>query len=243
MFTGCESMMEHSGPSPDRDTQRLLKASKPYEEISKIPPHGSASTRFSPSVVKTVAVIAVAPGDSEILLNHAFSAPTLAKPTALNRDAIRFETMFSRLTLPPNRRSMVETAVEETLLSRGYRLAARSDIDHVLKELNMPASSLTSDDGAAKMGKMINTDAVLVVRVNQALIDSSDRELLLDGKSVRLSRLAVDVGLRLVAVEAGEAVWIGSKNVSGLYNGSFTLDGTCADVARDVARTLPKKVE
>lgn len=130
-------------------------------------------------------------------------------------------------------------------LSRGYRLAARSDIDHLLKEMSMQLSSLTSDQGAAKIGRMLNADAVLVIRLNQAMriVEQSTSygyERQSAGAS-EVSGIAIDVALRLVGVEPGEALWVGSQNVAGIFKGYFTLDGACADVARNIAERIPKR--
>lgn len=241
-LTGC--VLPQNGYRENRSNRPPVEA-KLYESIAGIPVHAAGSSLFTPSRVTTIAVVAVAPGDQAPVAHQALYIQPLPARPRYPLPTTFLSPQYAPLTLPANRRSMVETAVEQELLSRGYRLAARSDIDHLLKEMNMQASSLTSDQGAARMGKMVNADAVLVIRLNQAMkvVEQNtgyDNERQSDGGS-EVSGIAIDVALRLVVVEPGEALWVGSQNVAGLFKGYFTLDGACADVARNIAERIPRR--
>jgi len=91
------------------------KQAQPYEAISNgtIPVTVGQAPAFSPAGLRTIAVIVITP--ENIQLRDAYWGP-------------------SRLLLP-NRKSMIETVVDQELLTKGYRVAARSDIDSLLVEI------------------------------------------------------------------------------------------------------------
>jgi hypothetical protein len=98
---------------------------------------------------------------------------------------------------------LVEDAFLECLLAKGHTLAARSDVDSLLREKKFQESGLT-EEAAAKAGKILNVPAVLLVRVTDL---SSEK-----GTGGVVNR--VSLGARLVSVETGTILWTGNHTVS-----------------------------
>jgi len=86
---------------------------------------------------------------------------------------------------------------------------------------------------------MLKVDAVAITRLNQAEAKEGflgSRGGIPIGKAIN-----IDIALRLVVVDAGEALWVGSQNVSGVFKSIPSLDAACATSARTIASILPAK--
>lgn len=209
------------------------KLAQPFENITSgvVPVTVGQSPEFSPAKVRAIAVIVICPEDLQ--RNHYYAGPS---PLLL-----------------PNRKSMIETAVDQELLTKGYRVVARSDIDSLLKEIGFQNSAavrstngslLASDRGTAQLGKMLKVDAVAIVRLNQAQAQDDFYNWRIGGKSGRSligKTVNIDLALRLVVVERGEALWVGSQNANGLFQSIPSLDAACAASAKTIASKLPEK--
>jgi hypothetical protein len=62
----------------------------------------------------------------------------------------------------------IERRFAERLMDKGYSVVSRDKFDAIAKEMSFQTSGLTSDDGAAKLGRMVNASAVLVVTINNS---------------------------------------------------------------------------
>ncbi len=78
------------------------------------------------------------------------------------------------------------------MMRKGYRIIERERVQEVLDEQDFQQSGRTSKKDAAEMGKILNVPAVAMVDVN------------VDGERVSLTG-------RMVEVETGEVLWIGSS--------------------------------
>jgi len=76
------------------------------------------------------------------------------------------------------------------LMKRGYQVIERKDIKALLKEQEFQASDLTTDEGAAKAGKILNVPAALLIN-----IPKYDERL--------------EMTAKLLDVENGTILWIG----------------------------------
>ncbi|MFW5996397.1 MAG: CsgG/HfaB family protein [Lentisphaeria bacterium] len=89
-------------------------------------------------------------------------------------------------------KNQVEDFFVKELMGKGYRVIERERVDKLLDEQDFQRSDRTSTDEAAKIGEVINVPAVAMVDVN---VD--DEKISLTG--------------RMVDVESGEVLWIGSS--------------------------------
>lgn len=149
----------------------------------------------------------------------------------------------------------IEDAFVIELLRKGYQVASRSDLKSVIQEMQFQRSGLTESD-AARIGRILNVPAVLIVAVSGVEYGSSR-----GGRFVRRASM----GARLVRVDSAEVLWIDSRELrqsgrsilgglGGLVPGEFrglatSLEDagsgggeTLTDMARSLASGLPVRV-
>ena len=96
---------------------------------------------------------------------------------------------------------MIEDEFISALLRKDYTIAARSDTQAVLKEMQFQKSGVTDDD-AVKLGKVLNVQAVLIVSVTSLKVNKK-------------KRLECGLDARLIGVERSEMLWIGTHSGTG----------------------------
>lgn len=100
---------------------------------------------------------------------------------------------------------------EEELLKRGYSPVERSQIQKILKEQEFQASSITSNEDAAKAGHILNVSAVMLV-------------------NIPVAKEEINMTAKLIDVQDGSILWIG--NGSGTTGKTFsTILGAAAGAA------------
>ena len=82
------------------------------------------------------------------------------------------------------------------LMSRGYKVIERANVQKILKEQQFQASGVTSDQDAAKAGKILNVPAVMMINIPKYGDDK------------------MDMSAKLVEVETGEILWLGTGSGS-----------------------------
>ena len=97
----------------------------------------------------------------------------------------------------------IEAYFLESLFKKGYEVASRADLPIVSQEIAFQQSGNTAGT-AAELGRILKTDAVLLVDITEYIADRN--------QPMRLSMSA-----RLVAVESSKIIWINSKS----YNPSL----------------------
>lgn len=130
------------------------------------------------------------------------------------------------------------------LLSNGYRVTSREDVDRVITEMKWQSSGL-SDRAAAKVGRILNVPAVLIVSLNQA--DTTEQRasgsilggLVEYGSISGRKVLAIDASAKLVDVNTSEVLWIRR------WHGQFRIPNedrwreSLTDVGTNIGRGLP----
>jgi len=81
------------------------------------------------------------------------------------------------------------------LMKRGYGVVERTEVQAVLKEQEFQASDITSDQGAAKAGQILNVPAVMLV-------------------SIPKYKEKMEMSAKMVEVETGTVLWIGNGSGS-----------------------------
>lgn len=124
-----------------------------------------------------------------------FSPSSLTKVAVIASDLSRSGSI-EQATL-----RMVEDQFIEKLLEKGYQVAARSDVEQVLREIQFQQSGLTAAD-AAKVGRMLNVSAVIVVSINLAEVTSKDTLwITVGGTPLRNYYAKCNMSARLISVE------------------------------------------
>lgn len=147
---------------------------------------------------------------------------------------------------------MVEDNFIKALMANGYSIASRSDMDAIMKELHLQNSGITDSD-AAKLGKMLNVSAVLIVsatdyRVSRVPTPSYMNLLSNKKKPDNLPppdpeyETRVGISARLTSVQQAEILWLGSYTAVGTStNSQGDGAGVAAYAARVVASALPPR--
>jgi len=81
------------------------------------------------------------------------------------------------------------------LVKKGYTVVERAQVQSLLKEQEFQASDITSDEGAAKAGKILNVPAVMLVNIPTYKED-------------------MNMTAKIIDVEDGSILWIGSGSGS-----------------------------
>lgn len=102
------------------------------------------------------------------------------------------------------------------LMKKGYKFIEREKIKTILKEQEFQASDITSDEGAAKAGKILNVPAVMLIDIPKYKGEK------------------MDMSAKLIDVEDGTILWIGTG--SGSTGKTLaTLAGVAAGAALGAA--------
>ena len=108
-----------------------------------------------------------------------------------------FSTVTRVAVLPPEGMTynagvsnQIATYFEMELFRKGYSCVSRSDINRVVKEQELQASGITSSEGIAAAGRILNTSVVMIVNVPEF-----DEKISLTAK--------------LVDVQSGDLLWVG----------------------------------
>ena len=142
-------------------------------------------------------------------------------PSLIRRVAILVEESH----LAPSR--LVEDEFVSELLKKGYTVPSRSDLKQLMQELRFQHSDIT-DASAAKIGKMLNAHAVLVIHMISHDIGSGEH----------ISMLKVTISARLLNVEKGEILWIGSSSGKGREDRAGDI---FIEVAREICAAFPAR--
>ncbi|MHC4323271.1 MAG: glycine zipper domain-containing protein [Planctomycetota bacterium] len=112
-------------------------------------------------------------------------------------------------------KNQIGTYFEIELMKRGYSPIVRSEVQALLKEKEFQASDITSSEGAAKAGQVLNVPAVMIIN-----IPKYEEEMSMTAK--------------LINVEDARILWIGEG--SGTTGKTFsTFLGAAAGAAVGVA--------
>ena len=102
------------------------------------------------------------------------------------------------------------------LLKRGYTPIERAQVQALLDEQDFQASDITSNEGAAQVGKIMNVPAVMLV-------------------SIPTCKENISMTAKMVDVEDGSVLWLGSGSGSTGKTGSTILGAVAGAVVGAVA--------
>jgi len=147
-------------------------------------------------------------------------------------------------------RNQINSFVEMELLERGFSPVERTRIQAILDEQDFQASELTSDVGAAKVGKILNVPAVMLIDVPEfgeninitgKMIDSTDASILWVGYGKgRTGKILTTALAAAAGAVAGAAVDSDHKTegavIGGVLGGAagYTLSPEAAEKLQDI---------
>lgn len=118
------------------------------------------------------------------------------------------------------------------LISKGYQIASRSDVDRLMGEIKFQTSGITDSKGAA-LGKMLNVPGVFLITINKVDINQNYSQY------YSYTSAEASVSGRFVDVETGEIMWIATENnVKSRYSSNDPSD-VVEELVRRVAAAFP----
>lgn len=121
----------------------------------------------------------------------------------------------------------VEDESTFALISKGYQIASRSDIERLVGEIKFQSSGITDSRGAA-LGRMLNVPGVFLITINEANVKEHYSQ------SYSYSSVEASVSGKFVDVETGEVMWIATENnVQSRY-----YSGDPQDVVEELTRRI-----
>lgn len=109
----------------------------------------------------------------------------------------------------------IEDVFTQEIIGKGYRYASRAELQTILKELELQNSGLTDVD-AAKIGKILNIPAVLVLDVTKLGVVGKNSSLLtmtFDLAGMLLippkSTVCCSMTARFISTQTSEVLWFG----------------------------------
>jgi len=109
-------------------------------------------------------------------------------------------------------------AIDRLARAKRFRMCEREKLSRVLAEMDLKAAAITDDATAAKVGKMLGADAVLVGSVTQYDMDKTQLYIYIIPIVTRT--FTVGVACRLVGVADGAVIY--TCAAEGRHNGGFT---------------------
>lgn len=196
-----------------------------------------------------VALVVLCPGQHSMLAQENRPGPTVTTMPQFNADvylklAVIVENR-SEVRIAPGIERSVEDAFMADVLSKGYTLAARSDLERVLAELRLQSRSGITEEAVARAGKVLGVNGIVIVTVNQIATETYEPRFLREVGRQYL-RAAVEVSARLVDVENSQIAWISRHlvraNLSGRSQGVELVPSVATVVASGFPRRNPKSV-
>lgn len=132
----------------------------------------------------------------------------------------------------------VEDVFVEGLLSKGYKVAARSDMKKVLQELQFQQSGMT-EEGAAKLGKMLNASSVLIVKINSISISAHDTGMIYNGRRQIEHIAKCSMSARLISVEKVEIIGSSSYSWESIISNADDPSPVVVLAAKRIADSIP----
>ena len=118
---------------------------------------------------------------------------------------------FKDATYTQSEGTMVSQLFLKYLLSAGYNVIEREELDALLKERNLTLSN-TLDPETVKVFKLSGIDAIVTGTITQAV---PERDFYENGNP-RFIAAQVGITCRMISVETGEILWAGADTYDGM---------------------------
>jgi len=177
-------------------------------------------------------VFAQRPSKPETSSDKSFHPDDIEKLAVIVEGNARTTNLGSSGKTQTDEQRAVEDAFVQVLMKKGYSICSRSDVQNIVKEQKFQSSGLTEGD-AAKLGKILNVPAVMIVKVTE---HSEEKQY--DKKAKKnFTTAKAAIGARLVGVESGSVLWIGKFDKEGRGEVSKAV----AEVSKAIADSFPNR--
>jgi len=143
------------------------------------------------------------------------------------------------------------------LLKKGYAPVERAQVQALFKEQDFQASDLTSQEGVARAGQILNVDAIVIVNIPKfgeeismtaKMVDVEDGSILWAGRNsgkvgtIYSTIFGAAAGAAAGAVIAGEGDEVGGAVIGGALGGvaGHALSPQQADKAQEIVKKMCK---
>jgi hypothetical protein len=156
-------------------------------------------------------------------------------------------------------RQRVEDAFEQAAARKGYRLATRSQVKAIKKEINFQSGTPWTASGGTEPGHLYNVSALLIASINEvhkldrpsraSKVPDPDRDgffgklldNILDSAPRETHYSEASVSADLISVREGEVLWSGSYTGAVQIHEDQPESKAIPPVSRVVARSLPPR--
>ena len=137
------------------------------------------------------------------------------------------------------------------LMKKGYMLIERSQIESLLEEQKFQASDVTTNEGAARAGRVLNVPAVIIVNIPKFKEDMNLTAKMIDVEDASILWIASgegSTGQTLSTLLGAAAGAVGGMAVAGDESSSQVIGGVAGGIAggaigRALAPQTAKKVQ
>jgi hypothetical protein len=138
----------------------------------------------------------------------------------------------------------VEDEFMRQVLANGYALAARSDIERIIREQRLQSSGIT-EEAMARVGRMLNVPAIILVSINSLTAQRTEPPMVHNTRT-QYYRVEATMSARMIMTERAEVLWISSYGDGWRFgtqrgNPKEQWPSALQHVAQVVARGLPKR--
>lgn len=198
-----------------------------YSETSRVVrPRVTLDRNFSPEVYKRIAIYVEDRTNSLKKKEYRYSFLKLRQSVSNQEGVLR----------------QIEDEFMRTIMSKGYILATRSDIEKISKEVNFQDSNVSESIISAK-ARAINVSGVLIVSINEI---NTSQYVPLVSYLIKTNReyykTAINISARLINTERAQVMWISSYSKSFPINNTGDINKYLISVANIVASGFPKRV-
>ncbi len=131
----------------------------------------------------------------------------LFSPAVYDRIAVYVEDKTRRFRSKPGAIQQVEDEFMRMAMRKGYTLAARSDMEAVLREQRLQHGPVT-EEAMVRLGLALGVPAILLVSINE--VNTTRYQPAISFGNQRGYATLVSMSARLITVEQAQVVWISS---------------------------------
>ena len=112
----------------------------------------------------------------------------------------------------PNSGVMVSQLFAKYMLKAGYNVVERDELDAILRERNLSLSNLLNPDHTKNYGKISGIDAIVTGSIPMVVPE----QYFYEAGNPRFIAAQVGVTARMISVETGELLWVGSDTYDAM---------------------------
>jgi curli biogenesis system outer membrane secretion channel CsgG len=116
-----------------------------------------------------------------------------------------FENKTNQIAVTDHRFIIQNTLVAQLANEPNISVLERTNVNHILKEIETSQTGLTSSEKGFQAGKLLNADAILIGSIDNLEVKKRDTELFILGDMSKV-KITVDLSARIVDVQTGRII-------------------------------------